>query len=247
MADSNAVPSDDGDEIEPLCETCDDLPADRITYGMLRTDPEILSYIRASDAYLSVVGYTDHGLRHVDRVARRAYQILKSLGHSQRECELAAICGLTHDIGNVVHRVYHAHHSALMCFDLLRARGMSPEELAIVMSAVGNHGDENTEPVSNPSSALIIADKSDVQRNRVRNPSMINFDIHDRVNYAAEKSEVTVDNETRRITLRLDIDTRISQVMEYFEIFLDRMRMCRRSAEFLNCDFHLEINGTQLL
>ncbi|MBI3735706.1 HD domain-containing protein [Candidatus Sumerlaeota bacterium] len=233
--------------IDPLCEPAEGLSEKRITYGALRNDPEIVALIDASDAYLNVIGYTDHGLSHVDRVAKRAYRILKELGAPQRECELAAVCGLMHDIGNLVNRDYHSHHGAIMCFQLLRERGMGTVELATVMGAVGNHGDERAEAISRPSAALILADKSDVLRRRVRNPSMINFDIHDRVNYAAEKSELAVDKDNGLITLNLAIDTRISQVMEYFEIFLERMRMCRASAEFLNADFHLVINEVQLL
>lgn len=218
------------------------LDPDRLTYQKLRNDPEIVTLIEAADGYLKTIGYTDHGLGHVGRVATRAFQILKKLGCPRRECELAAIAGFLHDIGNVVHRVGHPNHSAIMCFHLLRERGMSTDEVAIVIGAIANHDDQVGDPVSNPSAALNIADKSDVLRSRVRNPRLISFDIHDRVNYAAEKSELHVDKDHHLIRLNLQIDTNISQVMEYFEIFISRMRMCRKSAIFLNCDFHLVIN-----
>jgi metal-dependent HD superfamily phosphatase/phosphodiesterase len=176
-----------------------------------------------------------------------AFRILSDLGLPRRESELAAIAGLLHDIGNMVHRDSHPQSSALMAFTLLRERGMPPEELAVVVGAISNHDENIGEPVSNPSAALIIADKSDVARSRVRNPRMINFDIHDRVNYAAERSELTIDRHKHLITLTLVIDTRISQVMEYFEIFMSRMRISRKAANFLNCDFQLIINNTQVL
>jgi hypothetical protein len=235
------------DVVEKLSEAVDGLDPNRLTYERLRTDPEILAIVEAADAYLSTIGYTDHGLSHLSRVAGRAYHLLRALEAPQRECELAAIAGLLHDIGNVVHREGHAHHSALMCFSLLRERGTPLQEVMALMTAVANHDESEGEPISMPSAALIVADKSDVLRSRVRNPHLISFDIHDRVNYAAKRSEVTVDRENHRITLALEIDTKISQVMEYFEIFMSRMRMCRRSAHYLNCDFQLVINQVQLL
>jgi hypothetical protein len=145
------------------------------------------------------------------------------------------------------HRVRHPQSAALMAFTLLRDRGLPPEEIAIVCGAIANHDEEIGDPVSNPCAALIIADKSDVDRSRVRNPRMINFDIHDRVNYAAQRSELAIDRRQHLITLTLEIDTRISQVMEYFEIFMSRMRISRKAANFLNCDFQLIINNTQVL
>lgn len=234
------------EESGPLWEKSPGLDERRVTYQTLRKDAEIVALINAADAYLNTIGYTDHGLGHLGRVANRAYQLLKKLGCTQRECELAAIAGLLHDIGNGVHRNGHPAHSALMSFTLLKERGMTTEEIAATISAIANHDDENGDPVSNVSAALIIADKSDVMRSRVRNPRLISFDIHDRVNYAAQKSELTVEKARHLITLSLEIDTKISQVMEYFEIFISRMRMCRRSANFLNCDFQLVINQVQV-
>jgi hypothetical protein len=219
----------------------------RITFGTLQSDPEILALIEAADACLKTAGYTDHGLGHVTRVGQRAYGLLKALEADERECELGAIAGLLHDIGNVIHREGHAHHSAQLCFQLLKERGMPTGEIATIMGAVANHDEGNGEPVSNPSAALNIADKSDVLRSRVRNPHLINFDIHDRVNYAAKRSELITDKANHLITLHLEIDTKISQVMEYFEIFMSRMGMCRKAANFLNCDFQLVINEVRVM
>lgn len=223
------------------------LDPNRITIDQIRTNPEIRSLIDLADAYLSTIGYTDHGFSHVTRVSNRAYKILTELGVGQREAELAAIAGYMHDIGNVVHRASHAQSSALMAIPILSKLNMPMAEIAIVAGAIANHDEGVGEPVSNPSAALIIADKSDVLRTRVRNPKMISFDIHDRVNYAAESSELFVDRERHIITLKLRIDTSISQVIEYFEIFMSRMTMSRRGANFLNCDFSLIINDVQLM
>jgi metal-dependent HD superfamily phosphatase/phosphodiesterase len=225
----------------------DGLDPERLTEQNLRADPEILGLIRMADKYLETIGYTDHGLAHVGRVSHRAFRLLSDLGAPRRECELAAIAGLLHDIGNMIHRENHPQSSALMAFSLLKERKMAVEETAVVVGAIANHDEEIGEPVSSPCAALIIADKSDVLRSRVRNPRMINFDIHDRVNYAAQRSELTVDHKRHLITLTLEIDTRISQVMEYFEIFMSRMRISRKAANFLNCDFQLIINNTQVL
>jgi metal-dependent HD superfamily phosphatase/phosphodiesterase len=225
----------------------EDLDPDRITFMTLRADPDICAMIQMADRYLETIGYTDHGLKHVGRVSQRAFRILKELGMPRRELELASIAGFLHDIGNLVHRTGHPQSSALMAFTILQERKMSVEEVAIVCGAIANHDESIGDPVNNPGAALIIADKSDVLRSRVRNPRMINFDIHDRVNYAARESSIKVDRDNHRITLHLEIDTNISQVMEYFEIFLTRMRISRKAANFLNCDFQLIINDTQLL
>ena len=223
------------------------LDPNRVTYQSLRSDPEILTLIQMADKYLETIGYTDHGLSHITRVSQNASRILNDLGLPRREAELAAVAGMLHDIGNLVHREDHPQSSALMAFTLLRERAMPVAEIAVVVGAIANHDEGIGEPVSNPCAALIIADKSDVARSRVRNPRMINFDIHDRVNYAAQSAELTVDSRQHLITLTLEIDTRISQVMEYFEIFMSRMRISRKAANFLNCDFQLIINNTQVL
>jgi uncharacterized protein len=219
----------------------------RITYETLLQDAEIVTLVKMADRYLETIGYTDHGLGHIERVSQRAYRLLEELGMPRREAELAAVAGFLHDTGNLVYRDHHPLSSAMMAFTLLRERGMGIEEVAIVMGAIANHDEASGEPISNPSAALIIADKSDVLRSRVRNPRMINFDIHDRVNYAARHSELKVNREKHQIALALEIDTRISQVMEYFEIFMSRMSISRKAANFLNCDFQLIINNTQVL
>lgn len=223
-----------------------ELAADRVTVEQVKNDAEVRDLIDLADAYLNVTGYTDHGIGHVARVAARAGVLLRELGLPKRESELASIAGYLHDIGNMVHRVNHAQSGALLAIPILQRLGMPTAEVAIVAGAIANHDEGVGEPVSNVGAALMIADKSDVLRSRVRNPKMISFDIHDRVNYAAEKSELSVDKEKHVITLRLQIDTRISQVIEYFEIFMSRMKMSRRGANFLNCDFRLVINDVQL-
>lgn len=219
----------------------------RITVERVRDDTEVQELIELADQYLDTVGYTDHGIKHVSRVADRAFKIIKDLGLPERQAELAMIAGYLHDIGNVVHRKNHAQSSALMAIPLLSRMGMPMREVAVVAGAIANHDEGTGEPVNIPGAALILADKSDVLRSRVRNPKMISFDIHDRVNYAAEASEMDVDRENRIITLKLKIDTSISQVIEYFEIFMSRMTMSRRGANFLNCDFRLVINEVQLM
>jgi metal-dependent HD superfamily phosphatase/phosphodiesterase len=249
MTDKTPTPPVDKALDQPLLDAMAEggLDPNRLTYQALRSDPEILTLIRMADKYLETIGYTDHGLSHIARVSANASRILKELGLPRREAELAAVAGMLHDIGNMIHRDNHPQHSALMAFTLLKERGMAVEEIAIVIGAIANHDEAIGEPVSNPCAALIIADKADVARSRVRNPQLINFDIHDRVNYAAQRSELSVDRQQHLITLTLEIDTRISQVMEYFEIFMSRMRISRKAANFLNCDFQLIINNTQVL
>jgi metal-dependent HD superfamily phosphatase/phosphodiesterase len=223
-----------------------ELDPHRVTVDMVRNDPEVRTLIDCADRYLAAIGYTDHGFGHVSRVAIRAQKILRELGMSEREVELAGIAGFLHDIGNMIHRQGHAHHSALLSVPILKRMGMPLEEIAIVVGAIANHHEDCGEPVSNVSAALILADKSDVLRSRVRNPKMISFDIHDRVNYAAERSEIIVEKDRHLITLKLKIDTSLCQVIDYFEIFMTRMTMSRRGANYLNCDFRLIINDVQL-
>jgi metal-dependent HD superfamily phosphatase/phosphodiesterase len=218
-----------------------------ITLDEVRANPIVATLVGKSDEYLGVVGYTDHGETHVSQVAERAHKILVELGFPEREAQLAAVAGYLHDIGNVIHRNWHAQASALISYDILSKMGMPMEEVAVIMGAIGNHDESDGDPISNVCAALIIADKSDVHRTRVRNPRMINFDIHDRVNYAAEESQLLIDKAQHLITLKLKIDTEISQVMEYFEIFTSRMNITRRSATYLNCDFALVINDVKLL
>jgi metal-dependent HD superfamily phosphatase/phosphodiesterase len=219
----------------------------RVTLEQVRKDPETKAFVKKADENLEKLGYTEHSTRHAGLVAHIAENILLRLGHPKREAELAAIAGYLHDIGNVVTRLDHGIASALIAREILVQLAMPVEEYTEVMAAVGNHEEEYGEPVSAIAAALILGDKSDVHKSRVRNLDPQTFDIHDRVNFASQKSFVAVNAESRTITLLLEIDTSVSQVMEYFEIFLSRMVMCRRAASFLGCDFNLVINGTRLL
>lgn len=214
----------------------------------VKQNHEIASYIEAGNAHLGALGYTDHGVRHATLVSSIARNVLERLGCSQREQELAAIAGYIHDIGNVVSRFYHAQVGAAIAERVLRSMGMDPVETSVILGAIGSHDPEDScNAVSNVSAAIILADKSDVHRTRVRNPDFHSFDVHDRVNYAATRSFLEVKAETRTISLKLTVDTEISPVMEYFEIFLTRMLAGKRAAEFLGCSFELDINNARLL
>ncbi|MCK6557819.1 HD domain-containing protein [candidate division KSB1 bacterium] len=218
-----------------------------ITLNDVKADALVDAYIARADEYLEVIGYTEHGRRHCGMVARNARKILLDLGHSEREAELSAIAGYLHDIGNVFNRVNHPFTGAMLAHTLLLQMGMDPMEITQIVAAIGNHDEVSCEPINAVASGLIIADKADVHRSRVRNPEMIKFDIHDRVNYAVEKSSLVVDAKQRIIRLELSLDTKISPVAEYFEIFLSRMLFCRKAATFLGCQFNLVANGTDLL
>ena len=219
----------------------------RITLKDVKGDRLVRSYLDKADEHMSAIGYTEHGRRHAELVGKTAYEIISKLGYPERTGELAEIAGYLHDIGNVVGRYDHGQVSAMLAHDILLKLGMGPDEVASIVGAIGNHEEENSDPVNIVCAGLIIADKSDVHRSRVRNPNMISFDIHDRVNYAAKSSRLKVDKKRRIITLELNIDTKISQVMEYFEIFLSRMILSRRAAAFLKTKFSLIINKTRLL
>ncbi|MHB8171567.1 MAG: HD domain-containing protein [Thermincolia bacterium] len=205
------------------------------------------AFIMKSNEALGALGFTEHSFRHLNLVAKIARNILERLEYPQREQELAAIAGYIHDIGNVAGRVDHWQTGAIMAFKILIDLGMPPEEVAIVVGAIGNHDEKHGVPITPVSAALILADKADVHRSRVRNQDFATFDIHDRVNFAVEHSFLRVDREKRAITLELSIDTEIVPVMEYFEIFITRMVLCRRAADFLRCRFELVINGAKLL
>lgn len=224
-----------------------DRPGRPLTLEDVRRDPEVEAYIAKADEYTGAIGYTEHGFRHATLVASIAGNVLRRLGRSERATHLAAISGYLHDIGNLVGRVNHEHTGALLASRILARLGMEPPDMAVVMGAIGNHEEQTGDPVSEVGASLIISDKSDVHRTRVRNPDPTTFDIHDRVNYAVEHSFLRVDDQAHTITLELVIDTKLSQVMEYFEIFLPRMVMCRRAAKLLGCEFKLQINGTKLL
>ncbi|HET9016626.1 MAG TPA: HD domain-containing protein [Thermomicrobiaceae bacterium] len=221
-----------------------------VTVEALAADPEVTAYIEAANANLGVLGFTEHGARHANLVARIARNVLRRLDYDLHLQELAAIAGYLHDTGNVISRYDHALSGALIAQQTLRRYGVAPADVALVMGAIGSHGDDAQrlgEAVSPVSAALILADKSDVHRSRVRNVDAATFDAHDRVNYASESSFLRVEPDERSISLELTIDTHISSVMDYFEIFLPRMLMCRRAAEFLGCRFHIDINGVELL
>jgi len=218
-----------------------------ITLQEVKANPIIDSFIRNGNKYLGVMGFTEHSYRHVNLVSSIARNILERLGYPEREAELAAIAGYLHDLGNVVSRSQHGISGALIAFRVLEKMGMGPDEMAKVLSAIANHEEEYGQPVNTVAAALILADKSDVHRSRVRNPDISTFDIHDRVNYAAEHSFLWVHEDRRAVTLELTIDIEICPVMEYFEIFLTRMALCRRAAIFLNSNFELVINGAKLL
>jgi metal-dependent HD superfamily phosphatase/phosphodiesterase len=224
-----------------------DVPADPVvTFESIRENPRVKVFVRKADEALAEIGYTEHGERHVGLVAHIAYNTLKRLGYPEREAELAAIAGYLHDIGNGVNRDHHAQTGATMAMLLLTQMGMPDLEIVRVIGAIGNHHENDGDPVSPVAAAVILADKSDVHRTRVRNPDMIKFDIHDRVNYAVEKSFLNVDEAAKQITLELTIDTAISQVMEYFEIFMTRMLASRKAAAFLGTSFGLMVNGNRL-
>lgn len=218
-----------------------------ITLNDIRDNKSVQTFVNKGNEHLAAIGYTDHGPLHVGLVADLSRKILLDLGYDQHTAELAGISGYMHDLGNVVNRIGHSQSGAMMAVEILHRMGMEPEDIAIISSAIGNHDEGSGHPINAVSAALILADKSHVHRNRVRNTDVATFDIHDRVNYAVEKSVLNVDGTGRIITMELMIDTDICPVMEYFEIFLSRMLLCRRAANFLNCEFALVINEAKLL
>lgn len=213
----------------------------------VRKIPEVRVFVEKANEHLGVMGFTEHGVRHASLVSTIARNILERLGHPEREAELAAIAGYMHDIGNMAGRDHHGSVGAVLATMILLKAGMDPSEVATIAGAIGNHEEQVGQAVNNVAAALILADKSDVHRSRVRNVDPATFEIHDRVNYAVLRSFIRVDVHARTVTLELKIDTEISPVMDYFEIFLTRMVMCRRAAQFLRCHFKLEINGAKLL
>jgi metal-dependent HD superfamily phosphatase/phosphodiesterase len=210
-------------------------------------DPRTRSYINLADQHLERIGYTEHGENHARFVSERAAFILRSLGFSEKTIKLAAVAGYLHDLGNLISRNNHGLSSAFLSKDILLDNGFSIEDTAIVMSAIGNHEDDGSEITNEITAAVIIADKTHVHRSRVRNRNFITFDIHDRVNYAVTESNIDVDKEKKEITLNLVIDTEISEVVEYFEIFLSRMLLCKRAAEYLETKFSMFINKVKLI
>ncbi|MFQ5455271.1 MAG: HD domain-containing protein [Nitrospirota bacterium] len=213
----------------------------------IKKDRLVAKFLEKADAHLNAIGYTEHGFRHANISSERAKAILESLGCSEKDRLLAAIAGLLHDIGNMVARVNHGQIGAMLTYEILKKYNMETEDIATVMSAIGNHDEDVGEPTDIISAALVLGDKSDVHRTRVRNTQMISFDIHDRVNYAVTESAIEVYSEKKAVILRLKIDTTISQVMEYFEIFLSRMILSKKAARILGCEFQLIINDVNLL
>lgn len=218
-----------------------------ITYADIQKNEAIRTYIAKADESLIALGYTEHSFAHVTRVAETARYILETMGYPERDQELAQIAGFLHDIGNLVNRIDHAQSGAVMAFRILDNLGMDPAEIAAIVTAIGNH-DEGTAQAVNPiAAALILGDKTDVRRSRVRNQDKTTFDIHDRVNYSVKHSSVKINEEKTLIKLKLSIDTRYGSVMDYFEIFLGRMILCRKAAEALKLQFRLLINEQQVV
>ena len=218
-----------------------------ITYDTVRKSDEIRTYIKQADESLKALGFTEHAFAHCTKCAIKAGEILTELGYSERNAELARIAGFMHDIGNVVNRSDHAQSGAIMAFRILDNMGMAPVEIAKIVTAIGNHDESTAYPVNAIAAALILADKSDVRRSRVRNGRKTSFDIHDRVNFAAVESDLELDKDAGNITLKLIIDTKISPVIDYFEIFMNRMLLCKKAAAFFDLKFKLVINGSELL
>ncbi len=218
----------------------------KITFEQIKNSEVIKTYIRKADESLIALGYTEHSFAHVTKVAQIAKDILLTLGYSEREAELAQIAGYLHDIGNVINRVDHAQSGAVMAFRILDNMGADPEDIATIITAIGNHDESTAFPVNPVAAALILADKTDVRYTRVRNQDFASFDIHDRVNYSVKESTVHVEKGSH-LELRLKIDTQMCAVMDYFEIFLNRMILCRKAAEKLGLAFQLVINGQRLI
>mgnify|MGYP000869041800 CR=1 FL=1 len=218
-----------------------------VTYKYIRQNPDIHTYIKNADAAVKAQGYTEHSFAHVEKVADTVKMILEGLGYDERKVELGMIAAYLHDIGNVINRIDHAQSGAVMAFRLLDNLNMPAEEICDIISAIGNHDEGTGVPVNALSAALILADKSDVRRSRVRNQDPSTFDIHDRVNYSVEKSRLHINTEKTIIKLKLQIDPHFSSVMDYFEIFLTRMVLCRKAAEKLGLQFKLIINEQQLI
>ena len=218
-----------------------------LTYEELKKSREIRTYIQRADESLGALGFTEHSFAHVAKVAETAGYILETMGYSSREVELVKIAGWLHDIGNLINRVDHSQSGAIMAFRILDHMNFDPEDIATVVTAIGNHDEGTGVPVNAVAAALILADKSDVRRTRVRSKNAVDFDIHDRVNYSVSESRLAISPERDVILLELTIDTKFSSVMDYFEIFTKRMVMCRKAAEKLGLRFRLKINDQLLL
>lgn len=250
MSDTSADPKYDTTNVDP--DEITELPRETssLSFEAVQQDAEIRELITAANRNLGVLGFTEHGFRHVTLVSHIAHNILARLGYDERHQELAEIAGFTHDIGNVVSRHGHAATGAIMAHSILNRLGMAPADVAVVIGAIGAHGDDAGrlgEPVHPVSAALILADKSDVHRTRVRNDDPADFDDHDQMNYATTSSFLRVDPDAKTITLELEIDTSMASVMKYFELFLPRMQMCRRASHLLDQTFRITINDVVVL
>ena len=218
-----------------------------MTFDEIKNNEAINTYIRKADQTLSELGFTEHNFAHVGIVAENASYIMETLGYSEREVELVKIAAYLHDIGNLVNRVDHSQSGAVMAFRILDNLHMPAEEICDIVAAIGNHDEGTGRPISPMAAALILADKSDVRRSRVRNNDPATFDIHDRVNYSVKKAELKINENHTLIKLKLSVDTRYGSVMDYFEIFMNRMVLCRKAAERLGLQFKLMINEQQLI
>lgn len=219
-----------------------------VTYRYIKQNPDIHTYIKNADAAVAAQGYTEHSFAHVEKVASTVHMILSSLDYPERDVELGQIAAYLHDIGNVINRVDHAQSGAVMAFRLLDNLNMPPEEICAIISAIGNHDEHTAQPLNAITAALIIGDKTDVRRSRVRNVENIDFsDIHDRVNFAVTNSDIFFSEDKKTLILELELDTEISSVMEYFEIFMERMLLCKRSAEVLGVKFRMRVNNTEVM
>ena len=218
-----------------------------ITFDDIRNNPAVNAFITRADESLLAQGFTEHSFAHVTLVAEHAAYVLRELGFSEHEIELARVAAYLHDIGNLVNRIAHSQSGAIMAFSILDDMGMSAEDIATITTAIGNHDEGTGVPVNAVAAALILADKSDVRRSRVRNTDETTFDIHDRVNYSVEHSSFVIDSDHTAITLNLTVDTHYCSVMDYFEIFMERMLLCRRAAQKLGLQFKLFINDQPLI
>ncbi len=218
-----------------------------ITLEDVIKNDEVEALIRGAQKQLNSLGYTEHSHRHISIVSKRAGEILETLGYPERTIELAKIAGYLHDIGNCVNRTDHAHSGAILAYNILKDMGMPVEERTEIMMAIGNHDEQTGTAISDISAALILADKSDVHRDRVSNTNLSTFDIHDRVNYAVTDANLTISSKERKVVLKLTIDTQLCPVLDYFEIFMDRTMMSKYAAKFLKIWFELVINNTKLL
>ncbi|HIX60562.1 MAG TPA: HD domain-containing protein [Candidatus Blautia gallistercoris] len=219
---------------------------EKFTYKKIKQSPEINTYIERGNHVLGVLGYTEHSRKHAAKTAEMAGKILDKLGYDKHTVELAKIAGYMHDMGNSINRVDHAHTGAMMAFTILREMGMEAEDVAVICSAIGQHDEQSGSAVDAVSAALILADKTDVRRNRVRNRNKATFDKHDQVNYAAVSSNLKIDMDKKTVTLEIELDEDMCSMMDYFEIFLQRMLMCKRAAEHLGMKFKMTANGNKI-